>query len=459
MWTEADSLRAAYHRAFQRYDPIGLSNSEAFAQVIPRESLADDVFHHICMSLGALSLSSVARSLAACDDESLMSLATTSPSDAHHAKAVRHYTTALSRLRERLGAEAASLSPRALLLSMGAMACFEIMQGNMVASCHIQLACFAVLSDVVISRAQSAGSERFGLAALYQDDLSIEEIEAVHLRLAAMCRLWSPGLFGRADGRAMPIPRPSMGKFPQPDTPMQGFQASWNAFARRLESWRIACYWAVCLNGTAADLPDFLRDQRILVDYLQSWERIIRSRIRLVGCLCLDENHLQALKLLLIYIRSMQLFLAPEDGKAPELESSHGTYLADLARLPLRPMSRFIGGFLLGSWNDFMIDSRLLPMIKFMVFKTQCPTKTINSKLARMQLDLGEAIWFTLKEYYERSRTHCDPGFLPVQSRISWTFLWWKHFREVFETTIHDMSHEDVSYSSDASTNGSDGRD
>lgn len=445
IWTETDSLRAAYRSAFQRYDPIGLSNSEAFAEVIPRESFGDDVFHYICMSLGALSLSVVARSLASCDDASLISLATSSPLDAHHAKAIRHYTTALSRLRKRLGSEAASVSPRIMLLSMGAMACFEIMQGNMLASCHIQLACFSILGDVVISKAESGDSKRFGLTALYEDDLSIEEIEAVHLRLAAMCVLWSPEQFKRTHRRTMPMPRPCVRDFPPPDIPIQNFQTSWNEFAHKFESWRLACYWDVCLNGTSAELPDFLHDQRILADCLQSWERIIRSRIRLTrsGCLSLEQCNPEALRLLLIFIRTMQLFLAPEDEDTTKIESLHATDLADLARLPLRPMSRFIGGFYIGSWNDFMIDSRLLPLIKFMVLKRQHPTPTINVKLARMQLDKGEAIWFTLKEYYERSRTHYDPGFLPVQSRLSWTFLWWKHYREFFKATINDMGHED----------------
>ncbi|KAL1875478.1 hypothetical protein Daus18300_003217 [Diaporthe australafricana] len=114
--------------------------------------------------------------------------------------------------------------------------------------------------------------------------------------------------------------------------------------------------------------------------------------------------------------------------------------MADLARLPLRPISRFIGGFFFGSWNDFMIDSRLLPMIKFMVLKQQCCTTAINSKLAKLQLDLGEGVWYTMKEYYEGSTAHHDPGFLPVQSRISWTFWWWKHYREVFKTTMNDMT-------------------
>lgn len=458
IWTEADSLRAAYHNAFQRYDPIGLSNSEAFAQIIPRESFSDDIFHHICMSLGALSLSSVARSLTTCDDESLISLTTSSPLDAHHAKAVRFYTIALSRLRERLGSEAMSFSPRILLLSMGAIACFEIMQGNLVASCHIQLGCFSVLSDAVISKAESGDSDRFGLAALYENDLSIEEIEAVHLRLAAMCVLWAPWLFERRDRKTIPIPRPSSGKPPHLDTSVERFQASWNAFAQRFESWRIACYWDVCLNGISAKLQDFLYDQRILVDCLQSWEKIIRSRARLSRCLSLDHNHVQALKLLLIYVKSMQLFLASEDSDAQRLESLHATDLADLARLPLRPRSRFIGGFFFGSWNDFVIDSRLLPTIKFMVLKRQNHFTTINYKLAKLQLDLGESIWLKLKEYYEGSRTHNDPGFLPVRSRISWTFLWWKHYREVFKATIDGMSNENLSYSCVAHTDDRNGR-
>lgn len=267
-WTEADSLRAAYYNAFQRYDPIGLSNSEAFAQVIPRESFCDDIFHLIRMSMGSLSLSSVARSLSVHGDQSLISLTTSGPSDAHHAKAVRFYTTALSRLRERLGSGAASLSPRILLLSMGAMACFEIMQGNMVASCHIQLGCFSVLSDVVISKAQSRDSGRFGLAALFEDDLSIEEIEAVHVRLAAMCVLASPWPFERTDRRTVPIRRPSLGESPQLHTSVERFQTAWNSFAQRFESWRLACYWAVCLNGTFAKLPDYLHYQRVLVDCL-----------------------------------------------------------------------------------------------------------------------------------------------------------------------------------------------
>lgn len=461
MWTEADSLRAAYYNAFQRYDPIGLSNSETFAQVIPKESSTDDVFHPICMSLGALSLSSVARSLAGCDDQSLIPLATSSPVDAVHAKAVRYYATALSRLRARLASEGASLSPRTLLLSTGAMACFELMQGNLVASCHMQIACFSVLSDAVISKAQGGNSDRFGLTALHEDDLAVEEIEAVQIRLAAMSVLGQQGLFKheRTRQRRVPIPRPAPGKLPEPESPTETFQNSWNAFARRLESWRMACYWSICLNGISVKLPDFRDDQRILVDCLRSWEKTIRSRIRLSRCLNLYHDHVQALKVLLIYVRSMHLFLAPEDEDTQTLESLRATDLADIARQPLRPMSRFIGGFLLGSWNDCLCDSRLFLMIKFMVLKRHCSPTAINPKLAQLQLDHGEAIWYTLKQYYEGSGTRHDPGFLPVRTRVSWTFLWWEHYRVLIQTSINDMDDKDHSSSSDPNTNHSDGRD
>lgn len=459
IWTEADSLRTAYYNAFRRYDPIGLANSETFAQVIPRESFNDDVFHPICMSLGALSLSTAARSFAGCDDQSLIPLSTSSPSDAVHAKAVRYYATALSRLRGRLASEGASLSPRTLLLSTGAMACFELMQGNLLASCHIQIACFTVLSDVVISQAQSGDSERFGLTGLLKDDLAVEEIEAVQIRLAAMSVLGQPELFKLKYQRTVPIPRPALGKLPQPEASTEAFQDAWNSFARRFESWRLACYWSICLNGISVRFPDFQDDQRVLVDCLRSWGKTIRSRIKLSRCLFVDDDHVQALKVLLIYVRSMQLFLAPEDEDTQRLEDLHATDLADIARLPLRPMSRFIGGFLLGSWNDCLCDSRLILMIKIFVLNKQCSTATINFKLAQLQLDHGEAIWFILKQYYEGSRSHYDPGFLPVRTRVTWTFLWWEHYRELIQTSISDMSDEDHSSSCDSSTNGSEEQD
>ncbi|KAG6356488.1 hypothetical protein INS49_015876 [Diaporthe citri] len=449
MWTEADSLRTAYYNAFQRYDPIGISNSETFAQVIPRESFSDDVFYPICMSLGALSLSSAARSIAGCDEQSLIPLATSSPADAVHAKAVRYYSTALSRLRERLGSEGASLSPRTLLLTTGAMASFELMQGNLIGSCHLQVACFSVLGDAVIAHAQSGKSERFGLTALHKDDLAIAETEAVHIRLAAMCLLEQPMLFKRRFQRTVPIPRPALGELPQPDAPTKTFQTSWNAFAQRLEDWKLACCWSICLNGTSAKLPEYLDDQRILVDCLHSWGKTITARTRLSRCLSLDHDHVQVLKVLLIYVRAMQLFLAPDDEDTQRFGSVHATDLADLARLPLRPMGRFIGGFLLGSWNDCFSDSLLLPMIKFSALKRKCATTTINSKLAKQQLDLGEAIWFTLAQYYEGSKSQHDAGFLPVRTRISWTSLWWDHYSDLFRAYIKDVGDEDHSYSCD----------
>lgn len=461
MWTEADSLRAAYYNAFQRYDPVGLSNSETFAQVIPREISTDDVFHPICMSLGALSLSSVARSLAGCDDQSLVPLATSSPVDAVHAKAVRYYATALSRLRARLASEGAAPSPRVLLLSMGAMVCFELMQGNLVASGHLQIACFSVLGDAVISPARSGDSDRFGLTALHKDDLAVEEIEAIQIRMAAMSVLGQQGLsrHERTGQRAVPIPRPTPGKLPEPESRTEIFQKSWNAFARMLESWRMACYWSICLNGTSVKLPDFRDDQRILVDCLRSWEKTIRSRIRLSRCLNVDHDHAQALKLLLIYVRSMHLFLAPEDEDAQTLESLRATDLAPIARQPLRSTSRFIGGFLLGSWNDCLCDSRLFLMIKLMVLKRQPHPAAINRRLAQLQLDQAEAIWYTLKQYYEGSGACQDPGFLPVRARVTWTFLYWEHYRVLIQTAINDMDDVDHSSSSDPNTNDSDGRD
>lgn len=87
-------------------------------------------------------------------------------------------------------------------------------------------------------------------------------------------------------------------------------------------------------------------------------------------------------------------------------------------------VSFYGGGSFLGSWNDFMIDSRLLPIVKFMVLERQWSTTTFNSKLLKMQPDHGRTIWSRLKDHCEQSRTHCDPGFLPVKSRISWTFMW-----------------------------------
>lgn len=459
IWSEADSLRSAYYNAFQRYDPIGISNSETFAQVIPRESFSDDVFFPICMSLGALSLSTAARSIAGCDDQSLIPLATSTPSDAVHAKAVRYYATALSRLRERLGSEGASLSPRTLLLTTGAMASFELMQGNLVGSCHLQVACFSVLGDAVISHAQSGDSERFGLTALHKDDLAVAETEAVHVRLAAMCLLEQPRLFKRRCQRTVPIPRPALGELPEPDAPTGRFQKFWNAFARKLENWKLACYWSICLNGTSAKLPEFLNHQRILVDFLHTWAKTITARTRLSRRLSLDHDHVQILKVLLIYVRSMQLFLAPDDVEIQSFGSVHATDLAELARLPLRPMSRFIGGFLFGSWNDCFADSLLLPMIKFSALRRKCATTAINSKLAKQQLDLGEAIWLTLAQYYEGSKSHHDAGFLPVRTRISWTSLWWDHYSELFKTYIKDMGDEGCSSSCDTSTKTSDGGD
>ncbi|KAH8755815.1 hypothetical protein F5883DRAFT_686718 [Diaporthe sp. PMI_573] len=190
IWTEADSLRVAYYNAFQSYDPTGLSNSDAFTRVFRTEGSTDDIFHNICLSLGALSLSSVAQSLATYDDQSPSTPSSVPPSDPQHAKAVRYYTTALSCLRERLGSAAAPLPPRTLLLSMVAMAYFEMVQGSMIASCHIRLCCFSVISDAVISQAQKEDSERFGLTALYKDDLAVEEIEACPYSTCSHVSTW-----------------------------------------------------------------------------------------------------------------------------------------------------------------------------------------------------------------------------------------------------------------------------
>lgn len=459
IWSEADSLRSAYYNAFQRYDPIGISNSEAFAHVIPRESFSDDIFHPICMSLGALSLSTATRSITVCDNQSLIPLATSSPLDAAHAKAVRYYATALSRLRERLGSEGASLSPRTLLLTTGAMASFELMQGNLIGSCHLQVACFSVLGDAVISHAQGGVSEWFGLTALHKDDLAVQETEAVHVRLAAMCVLEQPRLFKPRFQRTVPMPRPELGDLPQPDAPTETFQKSWNAFARRLENWKLACYWSICLNGTSAKLPGFLDDQRILVECLHSWGKTITARTSLSRCLSLDQDHVRVLKVLLIYVGAMQLFLAPDDADTQRFGSVHTTDLTELARLPLRPMGRFIGGFLFGSWNDCFSDSLLLPTIKFSALKRQSATIAINAKLANQQLDLGEAIWFTLAKYYERSKGHHEAGFLPVTTRLSWTSLWWDHYSDLFRGRIKDMGDEDHSSPCNTSTNGGNGRD
>lgn len=459
IWTEADSLRTAYFNAFQRYDPIGLSNSETFAQVIPRESFSDDVFDPICMSLGALSLSTAVRSSVCCGDQYSGPLATSPSSDAVHAKAVRYYSTALSRLRGRLASEGAALSPRALLLSTGALACFELMEGSLVTSWQTQIACLSVLSDVVIAQAQSGDSERFGLTALYKDDLAVEEMEAVQVRLSAMSILGQPELLKRTCRKTVPIPRPAQGKLPQPEAPTELFQKYWNSFARKFESWRLACYWSICLSGRSARLPHFLDDQRILFDSLRSWDKTIRSRIRLSRCLSFDHDHVQALKILLIYVRSMQLFLAPDDEDTQRLESLRATDLADIARLPLRPVSRSIGGFWLGSWNDCQCDSRLFLMIKVFVLKLQCPTASFNYKLAQLQLDHGEAICLTLRQYYEGSRTHYHPGSLPVQTRVMWTLLWWGHYHHLVQTSIDDMRNENHSSTYDTNTSDSDERD
>lgn len=411
------------------------------------------------MSLGAFSLSAAARSIPGCDYQSWIPLATSSPSDALHAKAVRYYATALSRLRERLGSEVNPLSSRTLLLTSGTMASFELMQGNLVGCCHLQVACFSVLGDAVISHAQSRDSERFGLTALYKDDVAVAEIEAVHIRIAAMCVLEQPRLFKLRYPRTVPIPRPALGGLPQPDAPTETFHKSWNAFAQKLEDWKLACYWSICLNGTSAELPEFLDHQRILVECLRSWGKTIAARTRLSRCLSLDNDHVQVLKVLLIYIRSMQLFLAPDDVDTQRFGTVHATDLAELARLPLRPMGRFMGGFLFGAWNDCFADSLLLPIIKFSALKRQCATTTINSKLAKQQLDLGEAIYITLAQYYEESKDHHDAGFLPVRTRISWTSLWWDHYSDLFRGYIKDMGDEDHSSPGDTSTNGSDGRD
>lgn len=446
IWTEADSLRVAYFNAFQSYDPTGLSNCRAFMQIIPKEGISDDLFHNICLSLGALSLSSVAQSLAAYDVEPPAGLSPCLPSDSKHALAVRYYTTALSRLRERLGSAAAPLPPRTLLLSMVAMAYFEAMQGNTVASCHMRLSCFTVLSDVVIHQAQKdpQGSGRFGLTTLYKDDLAVEEIEAVHIRLSAVCLLGMPEQFDRTNQRTVPIPPLSLEKPAHPDTSSETFQTSWNTFAQRFESWKLAVYWAICINGTSATLPNFLDDQQILLECFQSWEDKIRSRIALKRCLSLPPDHLQALKLILLYVRSMQLLLAPEDEDLQKFEGWHALGMADIARLPLSPMPRFIGGLFFGSWNDFMMDTRLLPMIKFLLYKRRCCTAVINFELAKLQLDLGEAIWYALKQWYY------NPITRPVRPRISWTILLGKHFRDLFKKTVNDMSQENHSSSSDS---------
>lgn len=462
IWTEVDSLRSAYYHTFQRYDPVGLSTSDAIAQVVPREGFSDDVFHHICMSLGALSLSPVSRSRASCDDQPIVSLATSSPQDTHHAKAIRYYTTALTLLRLRLGADTATLSPWTLLLSMAAMAYFEIMQGNILAGCQLQLNCFSVLGDVITPQAQNGNLKKFGLKALYKGDLAIEEMEALHLRLAAMCLLGSPDKFLRTDRRTLPIPRPSLGGLPQPDNPTEVFRKFWNAFAQGIESWRLACYWAICLNGTSADLLHFLDDQRILVKCLQAWERIIESRIRLSCCLHFDENHVKALKLLLIYVRSMQIILAPEDEDTQKLESFHTKDMAELAELPVTTMSRFIGGFYFGSWNDFSIDSRLLPMIKIMILKRRRGATPINLRLAQLQLGLGDAIWVIMKQYYDGSRVRYNSGYPTADIKLSWTFTWWKNNRDIFESAINGSSLEQplsLSYDTPTSGDGEDGQD
>lgn len=452
--TEADSLRLAYFNAFQSYDPTGLSNCKAFMQIIPKEGFSDDVFHNICLSLGALSLSSVAQSFAAYDVEPPpSSLSACFPSDAHHAKAVRYYTTALSRLRERLGSVAAPLPPRTLLLSMVAMAYFEAMQGNTVASCHMRLSCFLVLSDVVIYQAQKEGPGRFGLTTLYKDDVAVEEIEAVHIRLSAICVLGMPEEFDRTDQRTIPIPRLSLEKPAHPDASAETFQTSWNTFSERFESWKLACYWTICINGTSAKLPDYLDDQRILLKSFQSWEKTIKDRIGLSRCLSLSHDHLQALKLILLYARSMQLLLAPEDEDVQKFECWHATEMAGLARLPLSPTPRFIGGLFFGSWNDFMMDTRLLPMIKFLLYKRRSCTATINFKLAKLQLDLGEAIWYALKQWYY------NPVTRPVRPRISWTLLLGKQYRDLFKKTVNDMSHENHWCSCETHTNGNKGQD
>jgi len=140
-----------------------------------------------------------------------------------------------------------------------------------------------------------------------------------------MCLHGSPEQFERTDQRTVPIPRLSLGESSPPGTSIETFQTSWNAFTRRFESWKLACYWAICINGTSAKLPNYLDDQRVLVDCLQSREKSIKCRLRLIRCLSLDHDHVQALKVLLVYVRSMQLLLAPEDENVQKFECGHAT--------------------------------------------------------------------------------------------------------------------------------------
>jgi len=99
------------------------------------------------------------------------------------------------------------------------------------------------------------------------------------------------------------------------------------------------------------------------------------------------------------------------------------------------------------------MDTRLLPMIKIMVLKRRRRTTAINFELAKLQLDLGEAIWYALKQWYY------NPVSLPVRPRISCTLLLGKHYRDVFKKTVNDMSREDRSRSCDTHTNDNNAQD
>ncbi|KXJ87378.1 hypothetical protein Micbo1qcDRAFT_208386 [Microdochium bolleyi] len=407
LWTAEDSARAIVHSAFATFDPVGLTRSEVFSEILPRESLHRDCYRYVCLAIRDLSNSpntalrangfralgrpedyiytNGSSSTSSSSGSSSSSSSSHTGKDRHLISAVGNYARALAAFRDALPAMAA---PDVALATL-CFAVLELLQGNFASRNAVMAAGVAVLRPHVVSPrgARADGATRYGLHPRYGDSRVLCSTECVLVRFVAagvLGGLMAPPPPPPSDGQGgsrqtekknkspSPPPPPLLPSFllpetlPAPPPPAHEGQGKgesshdalrrqWNAFHGTLESWVLSLHWAVSV-GHMLDAEKHLRDQARLLEHMGVWQDELRRRQRRrLG----TSSDMMTFRRLRAYLHCRQVAMAVTSH---EEEEGGDVDFASLLSLACT-LSPEIDGFAVLSFADTFLDCSILPVM------------------------------------------------------------------------------------------------
>ncbi|KAH7021225.1 uncharacterized protein B0I36DRAFT_30276 [Microdochium trichocladiopsis] len=420
------AIEAAYFDQFRLIANVELAHPDLWGRAMLRESMRDDGVRHGLMALGALS-----KALHGNPDPSVRRLNLTAPgflANTHYQAAVLHYTTSLRLLRKSLAQDGVTRNPRGVLLTTFIFINFESMLDNASAVDILLANAVHVLSSHLV-----CFNRKGNRIAANVDDEGIAIAEYLLPRRASMSALSIP-LYPTMKRVPFPVySTPPTMDIPQTSQSMRALRLVWDKASTYYALWMLRCTQAE-EEGIPIDPKRFAWQQSVIITNLNYWEGTMKKILAAET----DPAKRRSLMLSLVAIQTllgMVLCFADPTMMAWDAHTPLFSEALDFVESAMAiPRSQS------GKNDEHIFDDSIVPAVEYLSQK--CREKGLRRRCQDLREMLGRAAHkcgSTSKEKTVRlsigilvaveEAGRDGNGFLPMESRYSWTGATWNNDR------------------------------